>query len=265
MIKFVSLQSNGVMGYKSSKTLNYSLRAMAGLSTALGVGFIIWAVIVQNPPKTALTMYVCVYISGAMYGTYPSIDVCEIMCSGMVILGTLALCVGLLGLLISFMGRACLAILLLCSFLVAIGELALTISLVVDMDKSVNALVDYTLDSYKDAAQDALGDVEPKRRSLFEVKTREELEAEFTNDLQYARYIFLVLSIIEFILVIITTVVKIKHPYKGGVEGDEEDQLAAQSAMAQIQLEGLKNSVKTSNENGSESSTYTASKKMYKR
>lgn len=62
LIKFVSLQSNGVMGYKSSKTLNYSLRAMAGLSTALGVGFIIWAVIVQNPPKTALTMYVCVYI-----------------------------------------------------------------------------------------------------------------------------------------------------------------------------------------------------------
>lgn len=190
---------------------------------------------------------------------------CTIMCSGMVILGTLALCVGLLGLLISFMGRACLAILLLCSFLVAIGELALTISLVVDMDKSVNALVDYTLDSYKDTARDALGDVEPKRRSLFEVKTREELEAEFTNDLQYARYIFLVLSIIEFILVIITTVVKIKHPYKGGVEGDEEDQLAAQSAMAQIQLEGLKNSVKTSNENGSESSTYAASKKMYKR
>eukprot|EP00889_Picochlorum_renovo_P003531 jgi/Picre1/30561/NNA_005923.t1 len=167
------------MGYKSSKTLNYSLRAMAGLSTALGVGFIIWAVIVQNPPKTALTI-------------------------GMVILGTLAL-------------------------------------LVVDMDKPVNALVDYTLDSYKDTARDALGDVEPKRRSLFEVKTREELEAEFTNDLQYARYIFLVLSIIEFILVIITTVVKIKHPYKGGVEGDEEDQLAAQSAMAQIQLEGLKN------------------------
>ncbi len=188
----------------------------------------------------------------------------ETMCSGMVILGTLALCVGLLGLLISFMGRACLAILLLCSFLVAIGELALTISLIVDMDKPVNALVDYTLDSYKDTAKDALEDMQPQRRSLFEVKTREELETEFTNELQYARYIFLVFSIIEFILVIVTTVVKIKHPYKDGVEGDAEDQLAAQSAMAQIQLEGLKNSVKT-NENGSESSTYATSKKMYRR
>ena len=46
------------MGYETSKALKYSLRATSGLSAVLGVGFIIWGVIVQNPPETALTMYV---------------------------------------------------------------------------------------------------------------------------------------------------------------------------------------------------------------
>jgi hypothetical protein len=52
------MQSNDIMGYETSKALKYSLMATSGLSAALGVGFIIWGVIVQNPPETALTMYV---------------------------------------------------------------------------------------------------------------------------------------------------------------------------------------------------------------
>ncbi len=46
------------MGRETSKALKWSLRTMAGISGALGVGFIIWAVIVQNPPVNALPMYV---------------------------------------------------------------------------------------------------------------------------------------------------------------------------------------------------------------
>lgn len=182
----------------------------------------------------------------------------------MVILGSLALVVGLLGLLLSFMGRSCLSVLLLVAFLVCIGELALTIRLMVDMDGSVNALVDSTLESYKDEAKQNIEDkVDTQSRRLLERKTEEELTAEFTNELKYARYIFFVFSLIELILIIATVIIKIKHPYKDGIEGDEEDQLAAKSTMAQIQLEGLKSSVKK-NENSNESSFYTSSKKMYK-
>ena len=184
----------------------------------------------------------------------------------MVILGSLALFVGLLGLLLSFMGRSCLSVLLLVSFLVCIGELALTIRLMVDMEGSVNALVDSTIDSYKDDVNAKIQDeADSKSRRLLETqkKTREELENEFTNDLTYARYIFFVFSLIELILIIATLIIKIKHPYKDGIAGDEEDQLAAKSTMAQIQLEGLKSSVR-SNENSNDSNLYGSSKKMYR-
>lgn len=185
-------------------------------------------------------------------------------CRGMVILGSLALFVGLLGLLLSFMGRSCLSVLLLVAFLVCIGELALTIRLMVDMDASVSALVDSTIDSYKDEVQETVQEkAESKTRKLLEKKTKEELTTEFTNELKYARYIFFAFSLIELILIIATLIIKIKHPYKDGIEGDEEDQLAAKSTMAQIQLEGLKSSVKN-NETSNDSSFYNSSKKMYK-
>ena len=208
---------------------------MSGLSTALGVGFIVWGIIVQDPPEPALTI-------------------------GMVILGSLALFVGLWGLLVSFMGRCCLAVLLLVAFLVNIGELALTIRLMVDMESSVNSLVENTMNGYKDQVTDAKT---PTRRLLQGPrKTQEELTTEFTNDLQYARYIFFTFSLIEFILVVATLIIKWRRPYANGVEGDEEDQLAAKSTMAQIQLEGLKNSV-SQNDNGN-GSFYSSSKKAYK-
>jgi hypothetical protein len=225
---------------KSSKALNYSLRATAGLSTALGIGFIVWGVIVQDPPETALTI-------------------------GMIILGSLALFVGLFGLLISVMGRCCLSVLLLVAFLVNVGELALTIRLMADLDSSVNSLVENTMNSYKEDVKEAAEDVKNPNRRLFQVrKTKEELTTEFTNDLQYARYIFFVFAVIELILIIVTTVIKIRHPHKDGAVGDEEDQLAAKSTMAQIQMEGLKNSVSQNGNNGDSSNMYSSSRKMYK-
>jgi hypothetical protein len=229
---------------KSSKALVYSLRSMSGLSTALGVGFIVWGVIVQDPPETALTI-------------------------GMVILGSLALAVGLWGLLISIMGRCCMAVLLLMTFLVNIGELALTIRLMVDMDSSVNSLVENTMESYKDNAQAAASDAADNRenpdngrRLLQARKSKEELTTEFTNDLQYARYIFFVFALIEFILIIATLVIKWRRPHADGGDGDEEDQQAAKSTMAQIQLEGLKSSV--SPQNGGNGSLYSTDKKSYR-
>ena len=214
---------------------------MSALSTALGIGFIVWGVIVQNPPENALPI-------------------------GMIILGTLALVVGLWGLLISIMGRCCMAVLLLVAFLVNIGELALTIRLMVDMESSVNSLVENTMNSYKDSAEQAVNDQQTKaknNRRLFQArKTKEELTTEFTNDLQYARYIFFVFALIEFILIITTLIIKWRRPYADGVDGDEEHQLAAKSTMAQIQLEGLKNSV--SSPNGGNDSFYSTSKKAYR-
>lgn len=226
---------------KSSKALIYSLRSMSGLSTALGVGFIVWGVVIQDPPETALTI-------------------------GMIILGSLALFVGLWGLLISIMGRCCLAVLLLVAFLVNIGELALTIRLMVDLDSSVNSLVENTMESYKDTAQAAAEDVVDKldngRRLLQARKTKEELTTEFMNDLQAARYIFFVFALIEFILIIATLIIRWRRPHAEGVDGDEEDQLAAKSTMAQIQLEGLKSSM--SAQNGGNQSLYSSDKKSYR-
>jgi len=148
--------------------------------------------------------------------------------------------------------------------LVCIGELALTIRLMVDMEGSVNSLVDSTIDSYKDeVAEKARDEADSKSRRLLQRKTEEELTTEFTNDLKYARYIFFVFSVIELFLIIATLIIKLKHPYKDGIEGDQEDQLAAKSTMAQIQLEGLKSSIKN-NENSNDSSVYNSSKKMYK-
>ena len=231
---------------KTSKALTNSLRGMSALSTVLGIGFIVWGVIVQNPPETALTI-------------------------GMVILGSLALLVGLWGLLASVMGHCCLAVLLLVAFLVNIGELALTIRLMVDMESSVNTLVDNTMNGYKETVKETADQnaqsaangnpVNTNNRRLFQKKTKEELTTEFTNDLQYARYIFFAFSLIEFILIITTLIIKWRRPYANGVDGDEEDQLAAKSTMAQIQLEGLKNSVSQNNGNDS---FYSTSKKAYR-
>eukprot|EP00890_Picochlorum_soloecismus_P003642 jgi/Picsp_1/4279/NSC_01788-R1_expressed protein [Chlorella variabilis] len=211
------------MGRETSKALKWSLRTMAGISGALGVGFIIWAVIVQNPPVNALPI-------------------------GLVVLGSLALAVCLLGFLSSFLGRWCLSVLLLVALLVNLGELAIVISLLADLDRSVNALVDNALDSEDNK------------------KTEEQLDEEFRNDLDVARYIFLVIAILEFIAIIVAIVIRIRYPYKNGLrDGDEEDQLAAKSAMAQIQMEGLKHSVKNSeNAGASDGNFYTSSKKMYK-
>jgi len=166
-----------------------------------------------------------------------------------VVLGSLALAVFLLGFLSSFLGRWCLSVLLLVALLVNLGELAIVISLLADLDRSVNALVDNALESEDNT------------------KTEEQLNEEFRNDLDIARYIFLVVAILEFIAIITTIVIRIRHPYKNGLrDGDEEDQLAAKSAMAQIQMEGLKHSVKKSeNAGASDGNFYTSSKKMYKR
>lgn len=46
------------MGHETSDGLKWSLRVLAGFSGVIGVGFIIWACVVQNPPKSALPMYV---------------------------------------------------------------------------------------------------------------------------------------------------------------------------------------------------------------
>lgn len=97
--------------------------------------------------------------------------------------------------------------------------------------------------------------------------TPADLETKYRRDLDVARYIFLVFCLLELLSIIATIIIKVRHPYEHGVDGDEEDQLAAKSAMAQIQLEGLKNSVKKSDsaKGSSEGTFYTSSKKMYKR
>ena len=42
------------MGNKTSPALRWALRVYAGLAGLIGIGFIVWACIIQNPPKSAL-------------------------------------------------------------------------------------------------------------------------------------------------------------------------------------------------------------------
>ena len=46
------------MGRESSPGLKWSLRAVSGISFVIGMGYVIWALVLQNPPKSALPMYV---------------------------------------------------------------------------------------------------------------------------------------------------------------------------------------------------------------
>jgi hypothetical protein len=90
-----------------------------------------------------------------------------------------------------------------------------------------------------------------------------------TSDLEIGRYVFLVFIIIQFIVLLVTIVMRVKFPHKN--EGDDfEEQRGARSAMAQIQMESLKNSVSRNNKQATSpapegGNLYTASNKMYKR
>lgn len=139
------------MARSTSKVLKWSLRVMAGLSAVLGLGFIVWGCIVQNPPETALTMYVSAL--KIQYSHNVLIKLAQ-YCSGMIVLGSLALAVGGLGFLSSVLGRWCLSVLLLVAMLVSLGELALIISLVADLDGAVAKLVDSELNAASDNTDD---------------------------------------------------------------------------------------------------------------
>ena len=89
-----------------------------------------------------------------------------------------------------------------------------------------------------------------------------------TSELEIGRYVFLVFIIIQFIVLLVTIVIRVKFPHKE--EGDDfEEQRGARSAMAQIQMESLKNSVSRNKQATSPapegSNFYTSSNKMYKR
>lgn len=89
-----------------------------------------------------------------------------------------------------------------------------------------------------------------------------------TSELEIGRYVFLVFIIIQFIVLLVTIVIRVKFPHKE--EGDDfEEQRGARSAMAQIQMESLKNSVSRNKQATSPApeggNFYTSSNKMYKR
>ncbi len=88
-----------------------------------------------------------------------------------------------------------------------------------------------------------------------------------TSTLEIGRYVFLVFIILQFIALLVTIVMRVKFPHANESD-DFEEQRGARSAMAQIQMESLKNSVsknKTATSPAPEGGNfYTASNKMYK-
>lgn len=172
------------------------------------------------------------------------------LCRGMTILGAIALLLALIGVLQTVVGRGCWAVFLATISVVALSELALIITLFANFDSSVKNLVKYDMEN---------ADPEDEK------KDEKELTKSYSDDLKVGRYIFLVLVIIEIIVIIVTVVVHVRNPHEEEPETLEE-QRAARSAMAQIQMESLKNSTSRSSASpGMDSNSfYTGSAKMYK-
>ena len=89
------------------------------------------------------------------------------------------------------------------------------------------------------------------------------------SHLEIGRYVFLVFILIEIVALAVTVVVRVRNPYEADADSFEEQQ-AARSAMAQIQMEGLKHSMqrtasKSPAVGAPDGNFYTASSKMMKR
>jgi hypothetical protein len=93
--------------------------------------------------------------------------------------------------------------------------------------------------------------------------------AKVEKALKVGRYVFLVTVVLEFVVLMATIVLRVRNPHASEPE-DFDEQQAARSAMAQIQMEGLKHSMqrtasKSPAVGAADGNFYTASSKLYKR
>lgn len=89
------------------------------------------------------------------------------------------------------------------------------------------------------------------------------------TSLEIGRYIFLVAVLIQMVALMVTIVMKVRHPHDDDMEEYNAHAQTANSAMAQIQLENLKHSVLKSKSTAStpgdgDGNFYTSSNKLYK-
>lgn len=304
------------MGQETSKGLKWSLRMLSAMSAVIGIGFIIWSVVIQNPPKSALPMWVlfrlviaCIpkHLSSLDLYLFKPILILLNLYSGLVVLGSVALIMAVVGIFHSMCGRCCLSIFLFFMCLLTLGEFAIIISLFANLDGTVQNLLDYDIsqeaaakedNKNKDKDKDDNKDNNKDRRlyvfstqftsvlfflsspyinklhnySLlsrrFAPLTSDQVakQEQLTSDLEIGRYVFLVFIILQFILLLVTIVMRVKFPYANENE-DVEGQKDARSAMAQIQMESLKNSVsrnKTATSPAPAEGLYTTSNKQNK-
>jgi hypothetical protein len=175
--------------------------------------------------------------------------VVETFCSGLLILGVLALVLAIVGFFHSFCGRCCLSVFLGAAIITSLGELALIITLFVNLDSSVDNLVEYKTKNAEER---------PNRSKI------QSWEDDFKTSLEIGRYVFLVLVLLEILGLLVTMVIRIKYPHRTEDGGTFEEQRAARSAMAQIQMESLKSTVTRSPGTAESNNFYTASSKVYK-
>lgn len=169
----------------------------------------------------------------------------------MILLGVLALLTAGAAIFYSMFGRCCMNVFLALILVISLSQLALLITLFVNLDSSVDKLVKYKEDhSEKKPTESMIQD----------------WTDEYSQSLKIGRYFFLVFVLVELVVVFVIILVRIRNPH---IEESEsiEDQRAARSAMAQIQLESLKTSTGRSTASpGMDTNTsfYTASSKMYR-
>jgi hypothetical protein len=259
---------------KTSKPLKWALITYSLLAFFIGVGYIAWGVVLQNPPSQALPL-------------------------GLVIVGCASIVLSACGCLNSLCGRCCLSVFFFLATLVALGELAIVISLFVNLDGNVEQLTDYKGKAEAAAADgkggdelDAVSEQQAAAANAAQQAQQQALEAQqaavnvgrrlvqagqkaleneenIRNALEIGRYIFLVAVLLEFIALMASIVLRVRSPHASDDDEDVEERQAARSAMAQIQMEGLKHSMsKAASRSPAVGATdgnfYTSSTKMAK-
>ncbi|PSC74358.1 RWP-RK domain-containing (ISS) [Micractinium conductrix] len=205
----------------------WAMRMFVLLNLMSSVGFIVYALILENPPATALPL-------------------------GMLIVGIIGLVSVPFGVLGSMRGNCCLSLYLFMGVLLTLAELGMTLSLFFNYEHTVDDIWKHAR-----AKENADGDADK-----FTNADKEALKSKVSN----GRWYFLVVCCLQFVGVIATLLLKYCGKQREFESFEDNPEAGPQPSSAQIQLQKLKESVSGRALNGSmahtspSTSSYASSK-----
>ncbi|GAB4814716.1 hypothetical protein N2152v2_001762 [Parachlorella kessleri] len=223
--------------------LPWVMRFFSVLQLLTGVGFIIYALILESPPKTAIPI-------------------------GLIIIGIIAILSFFVGCVGSCYKRWCLSLYLMLGTLVTLAELGIVLSLFFNLDNVVDNMSNYQL-----SKQDADFQTAVENGNATWNWSR---ESTVRNALEIGRWVFLVVIILQLIGLIVAISMKTccyrtaedYEDFEAQAQEAQSNKAQAEAVKAQIQMENLKQSIgKTSMKSpgtDSGSNFYASSSRLYK-